>query len=60
MGTWLAAVGDDESVRCLKNGLWFLRQGRNKFAVLLAAVGNFHQVTGIQFQAATVNNSEGT
>ena len=53
-------VGDEEPVRCLKNGLWILRQGETKFVVLLAPVANFHQVTGIQFQVATLNNSEGT
>ena len=53
-------VGDAEPVRCLKNGLWFLQQGNSKFLVLLAPVGNFHEVTGIQFQIATINNSEGT
>jgi cell division protease FtsH len=53
-------VGDLEPVRCLKNGLWFLRQGESKFVVLLAPVGTFQGVTGIQFQIAAINNSEGT
>jgi len=53
-------VGDEEPVRCLKNGLWFLRQGKSKFVVLLAPVGHFQNVTGIQFQVATVNNPDGT
>lgn len=53
-------VGDQEPIRCLKNGLWLLRQGRSKFVVLLAPVGNFQGVTGVQFQVATINNPDGT
>ena len=53
-------IGDVDSIRCLKNGLWFLRQGENRFVVLLAPVGQFGQVTGIQFQIATVNDPAGT
>ena len=53
-------VGDEEPVRCLNNGLWFLRQGGTKFVVLLAPVGHFHQITGVQFQVATRNDLEGT
>jgi chromosomal replication initiation ATPase DnaA len=53
-------VGDAEPVRCLKNGLWFLEQGDNKFAVLLAPAGHYGQITGMQFQIAVLNNKEGT
>lgn len=53
-------IGDEEPVRCLKNGLWFLQQGEQKFVVLLAPVGQYGHVTGIQFQIATVNNPDGT
>ncbi len=53
-------VGDAEPVRCLKNGLWFLRQGENKFVVLLAPLMTFQTETGIQFQIATTNNPDGT
>jgi cell division protease FtsH len=53
-------VGDEQPVRCLKNGLWLLQEGPNRFAVLLAPVQSFREVTGIQFQIATVNGSEGT
>jgi AAA+ superfamily predicted ATPase len=53
-------VGDPEPVRCLKNGLWFLQQGDCKFVVLLAPVSHYQEVTGLQFQIATLNNPEGT
>jgi hypothetical protein len=53
-------VGDEQPVRCLKNGIWFLRQGENKFVVLLAPAGRFGCITGMQFQIAVVNNEEGT
>jgi hypothetical protein len=53
-------VGDDEPVRCLKNGLWFLDRNGEKFVVLLSAAGHYGQVTGMQFQVATANTPEGT
>jgi cell division protease FtsH len=53
-------VGDEQLVRCLKNGIWFLEEGANKYVVLLAPAGHYGQVTGIQFQIGTVNNPEGT
>jgi cell division protease FtsH len=53
-------IGDAEPIKCLKNGLWFLQQGENKYAALLAPVGQFGRVTGMQFQIAVLNNAEGT
>ena len=53
-------IGDGEPIRCLKNGLWFLEDGPNKYVVLLAPTGRYGQVTGIQFQIAVVNDQEGT
>jgi hypothetical protein len=53
-------VGDDEPVRCLKNGLWFLASGRDRYAVMLTPVGRLGDVTGVQFQIAVVNNEVGT
>jgi hypothetical protein len=54
-------VGEDEPVRCLKNGLWFLEQAGLRYAVLLApASRNFGEVTGVQFQVAVPNRPEGT
>ena len=28
-------IGESEPIRCLKNGLWFLEEGANKYVVLL-------------------------
>ncbi len=53
-------VGDEEPVRCLKNGLWFLHDGPEKYAVLLASTASYGQVTGMQFQIAVVNDQTGT
>jgi hypothetical protein len=53
-------TGDEEPVRCLKNGLWFLTEGQVKYAVLLAPVSRYGQVSGMQFQIAVVNDQAGT
>lgn len=54
-------IGEDEPIRCLKNGLWFLEQQEIRYAVLLAPAGrHFGEVTGIQFQVAAANSPEGT
>jgi hypothetical protein len=53
-------VGEEAPVRCLKNGLWLLEQGEDRFVVLLAPVGQYGNTTGIQFQVATVNSPTGT
>ena len=54
-------VGAAEPVRCLKNGLWLLREGRSKFAVLLAPAGRpYGEPSGMQFQVAAGNDAEGT
>ena len=52
-------IGDDQPVRCLKNGIWFLRQDKDKYVVLLAPSMQFGQVTGMQFQIAVVNDERG-
>jgi cell division protease FtsH len=53
-------VGDEEPLRCLKNGIWFLEEGLNRFVVLFAAVERYGETTGVQFQIGTVNNADGT
>jgi cell division protease FtsH len=53
-------VGDDEPLRSLKNGIWFLQEGPNRFVVLLSAVERYGETTGILFQIGTINNAEGT
>jgi cell division protease FtsH len=52
-------IGNEQSVRCLKNGLWLLENEGTEYAVLLSPAMQFHQATGIQFQIATPNNQEG-
>ncbi len=53
-------VGDEEPLRCLKNGVWFLEEGLNRFVVLFAAVERYGETTGVQLQIGTVNNADGT
>ncbi|MCA9098131.1 MAG: 26S protease regulatory subunit [Planctomycetaceae bacterium] len=53
-------IGAEESVRCLKNGIWFLEDGPNRYVVLLSESQRYGCATGIQFEIGTVNNSEGT
>ena len=53
-------IGDEQPLRCLKLGLWLLRQGEHRYAVLLAPVGHYGQVTGMQFQIAAPNTPVGT
>ena len=53
-------IGEDKPVRCLKNGLWSLEQESSKYAVLLTPAGFYNQITGVQFQIATVNSKDGT
>jgi hypothetical protein len=54
-------VGEEQPVRCLKNGLWFLREGPNHYAILLAPCGRpYGEPTGLQFQLAAANDADGT
>lgn len=46
-------VGDDEPVRCLKNGLWLLVNGDTRYAVLLSPATRHGHTTGVGFQIAT-------
>jgi tetratricopeptide (TPR) repeat protein len=53
-------IGEEEPIRCLKNGLWLLESGEQKFAVLLAPATRYGQVKGLKFQIATANSPDGT
>lgn len=53
-------IGDQEPVRCLTNGLWFLEQNGQRYLVLMAPAGHFAQADGMQFQIGTINNPAGT
>lgn len=52
-------VGDEHPIRCLKNGLWLLEQGEQRYAVLLSPVGRFGYATGMMFQVAAPNTPVG-
>ena len=45
-------VGDDEPVRCLKNGLWLLESAGTRHAVLLSPAAMHGRTTGVTFQIA--------
>jgi hypothetical protein len=53
-------VGDEEPVRCLKNGIWFLKRGDEPFVVLLAPHMHYGESTGVQFQIGAINHAAGT
>lgn len=53
-------IGEDETVKCLKNGLWLLEQDGQKYALFLEPPSEFGRRTGIRFQVATVNDESGT
>ena len=52
-------VGDEQPVRCLKNGLWLLEKSGSRHAVLLSPSVTFGQTNGIQFQIATIAGKTG-
>jgi hypothetical protein len=54
-------IGEEQPVRCLKNGLWFLEEKGRRYAVLLSTAGRpYGEATGLQFQVATANDPDGT
>ena len=53
-------IGDETPVRVLKVGLWLLEQNDVRFAVLLRPVGQYGQITGLQFQIGAPNSPQGT
>jgi hypothetical protein len=52
-------VGEEQPVRCLKNGLWLLESDGVKFAVFLEQSTQFRQVQGVKIQVATPNDPQG-
>jgi cell division protease FtsH len=53
-------IGEEEPVRCLKNGLWFLEEKGSRYAVLLSPAGRpYGEPSGMQFQIATANDPAG-
>jgi cell division protease FtsH len=53
-------IGEEDPVRCLRNGLWVGNEGGIRFAALLAPADSHGCVTGIKMQLATVHAPEGT
>ncbi|MEK6235406.1 MAG: cell division protein FtsH, partial [Planctomycetales bacterium] len=53
-------VGEDEPLRCLKNGLWLLEKDGQRYAVLLASAMQHGTATGVLFQIAVANDPRGT
>jgi cell division protease FtsH len=52
-------IGEDQPVRCLKNGLWLIERDGNRYAILLSTAMQHGNATGIRFQVATFNNEAG-
>jgi cell division protease FtsH len=52
-------VGEDQPVRCLKNGLWLLERDGFKFAILFAAAKDHGRTVGMQFQVAAPHGENG-
>lgn len=52
-------VGEEQPIRCLRNGLWLLESGGTRFAVFLEQSTQFHRVQGIKIQVATPNDPGG-
>ncbi len=53
-------IGEQSAVRCLKNGLWLLQRGDQRYVVLLSQTSRYRHKTGMQFQIAAQNCPAGT
>lgn len=52
-------VGEEQPVRCLKNGLWLLEADGVRFAVFLEQSTQFHRIQTLRVQVATPNDPQG-
>ena len=52
-------IGEDQPVRCLKNGLWLLATDGTRFVAFLEEHSQYRQVQGMRIQVATPNTPEG-
>ena len=52
-------VGEDEPIRCLKNGLWLLEADGTRFAVFLEQGSRMHRAQNLKVQVATPNDPRG-
>lgn len=48
-------IGNQQSVRCLKNALWLLNDGQSKYVVLFSPAIRHGSTTGLQVQIASAN-----
>jgi hypothetical protein len=52
-------VGENQPVRCLKNGLWLLQASGVKLVVFLEQFARFHRFQTLRVQVATANDPQG-
>lgn len=52
-------VGEEQPLRCLRVGLWLLRQDKHRYAILLSPHSQFGRNLGVRFQVATPNDAQG-
>ena len=53
-------IGETQPIDCLKNGLWLLAQGDQRYAVLVSAQERPGEEPGLRFHVATANTAAGT
>lgn len=53
-------IGEDETVKCLKDGLWLLEHDEQKFALFLEPPSHIGRMHGLRIQIATINDESGT
>ncbi|WP_406693619.1 tetratricopeptide repeat protein [Singulisphaera sp. Ch08] len=52
-------IGEDEPVRCLRNGLWLLETDGTRYVVFLEQHSNYGRAEGLRLQVATTNDPDG-
>lgn len=52
-------IGEELPARCLSTGIWFLERDDHRFVVMLSAVERYGQVSGLKFEIAITNDSDG-
>ena len=51
-------IGEEEPVRCVKNGIWLWNENESPMALLLGAIGTPHDPSGLVIDIAVPKNSE--
>lgn len=52
-------IGEESTIKCLKDGLWLMEQNEQKFAFFLEPPSHFGRMKGLRLQIATVNDQAG-